>query len=202
MTFFGLLQFLVFFNGLFAPTSWNRMSNIFRDSESLRKSSGKKWSIIWTFSFGSDLKSPRKKKFFFAEFALVNPLMASVLLSASVERCLVSLMRDFCWKLCSENLRRENYRDFCHGPCRRLKTTAMAPPWEIVSYNLTNRQEQTCLCWPIDRNKHACKTVLQFVSAIGIFRIWWAISQCCVSLCFFLWFYSLFVVDISFNFLS
>ena len=61
------------FNGLFAPTSRSRMSNIFRDSESLGKSSGKKWSHIWTFLFGSGPKSPREKKFFFfADFALQN----------------------------------------------------------------------------------------------------------------------------------
>ena len=37
-----------------------------------------------------------KKKFFFvAEFALVHPPMASVLLSALVERCFVSRMRNF-----------------------------------------------------------------------------------------------------------
>ena len=55
------------FNGLFAPTSRSRMSNIFGDSESLGKSNGKKWSHIWTFLFGSGLKSPRnrRKKFFF-----------------------------------------------------------------------------------------------------------------------------------------
>ena len=34
------------FNGLFALTSRSRMSNIFRDSESLGKSNGKKWSQI------------------------------------------------------------------------------------------------------------------------------------------------------------
>ena len=95
-TFFGLLWFSVFFNGLFDPTSRSRMSNIFRDSESLGKSNGKKWSNIWTFLFGSRLKLPRKKVFFsFADFALVHPSMASVLLSASVKRCFVSRMRDF-----------------------------------------------------------------------------------------------------------
>ena len=36
-TFFYLLCFLVFFNGLFAPTSQSLMSNIFRDLESLGK---------------------------------------------------------------------------------------------------------------------------------------------------------------------
>ena len=60
-----LFTFEVPFNGLFAPTSQSRMSNIFRDSESLGKSNGKKWSQIWTFLFGSGLKSPRKKKFVF-----------------------------------------------------------------------------------------------------------------------------------------
>ena len=45
-TFFGLLRFSVFFNGLLAPTSRSVMSNIFRDSDSLGKSNGKKWSNI------------------------------------------------------------------------------------------------------------------------------------------------------------
>ena len=60
-----LFTFEVPFNGLFAPTSQSRMSNIFRDSESLGKSNGKKWSNIRTFLFASGLKLPRKKKFFF-----------------------------------------------------------------------------------------------------------------------------------------
>ena len=76
---FFLLHFfqssLVFglFNGLFAPISWSRMSNIFRDSESLGKSNEKKWSNIWTFLFGSGLKWPRKKKFFFCWFCVGPP---------------------------------------------------------------------------------------------------------------------------------
>ena len=57
-----VFTFEVPFNGLFDPTSRSRMSNIFRDSESLEKSNGKKWSNIWTFLFGNGLKSPRKKK--------------------------------------------------------------------------------------------------------------------------------------------
>ena len=72
-TFFGLLWFSVFFNGIFDPTSRSRMSNIFRDSESSGKSNGKKWSNIWTFLFRSGLKSPRKKKFFFCRFCLGPP---------------------------------------------------------------------------------------------------------------------------------
>ena len=51
-------------NGLFAPTSQSKMSNIFREADSLGKSNGKKWSNIWNFLFGSGLKSQRKKKFF------------------------------------------------------------------------------------------------------------------------------------------
>ena len=66
--FFGLLRFSVFFNGLFAPTSQSQMSNIFRDSEFLGKSNGKKWSQIWTFLFENCLKSPHKKKFFSSFF--------------------------------------------------------------------------------------------------------------------------------------
>ena len=61
-----LFTFEVPFNGRFAPTSRSRMSNIFRDLESLGKSNGKKWSNIWIFLFGSGLKLPRKKRFFFA----------------------------------------------------------------------------------------------------------------------------------------
>ena len=46
---------------------------MFRDSESLGKSNGKKWSQIGTFLFGSGLKLRRKKKFFKkADFALQN----------------------------------------------------------------------------------------------------------------------------------
>ena len=69
-----LFTFEVPFNGLFAPTSRSRMSNIFRDSESLGKSNGKKRCQVWTFLFGNGLKSPRNffLFFFFADFALQN----------------------------------------------------------------------------------------------------------------------------------
>ena len=60
-----LFTFKVPFNGIFAPTSLSRMSNIFRDSESLGKSNGKKWSRIWTFMLENCLKLPHKKKYFF-----------------------------------------------------------------------------------------------------------------------------------------
>ena len=52
------------FEAYFAFNSRSRMSNIFRDSEFLGKSAGKKWSEIWTFQLGNGLKSPCKKKFF------------------------------------------------------------------------------------------------------------------------------------------
>ena len=44
-----VFTFEVPFKRLFAPTSPSQMSNIFRDSESLGKSNGKKWSQNWTF---------------------------------------------------------------------------------------------------------------------------------------------------------
>ena len=47
------------------------------------------------FVWKSSKIAAQKKVFFFADFALVLPPMASVLLSASVQRCFVSLMRDF-----------------------------------------------------------------------------------------------------------
>ena len=67
-----LFSFEVPFNCLFAPTSQSHMSNIFKDSESFRKSNEKKWFQIRTFLLGSGLKLPRKKKLFFANFALIN----------------------------------------------------------------------------------------------------------------------------------
>ena len=67
-----LFTFEVPFNGLFAPTSRSRMSNTFRDSESLGKSKGKKWSNIETFLLGSGLKSPHKKSLFFCWFCITK----------------------------------------------------------------------------------------------------------------------------------
>ena len=125
--FVRLFTFEVPFNGLFAPTSRSWMSNIFRDSESLGKSNGKKWSYILNCFFWKLSKIAVQKKFFFCWFFgpvsvrrlyndmrrlywdmrqlywydagfgafLVHPPMASVLLSASVERFSVSRMRDF-----------------------------------------------------------------------------------------------------------
>ena len=67
-----LFTFEVPFKRLFAPTSRSRMSKIFRDSEPLGKSNGKKWSHIWTFLFGSGLKLPRKQKVFLCRFCLTK----------------------------------------------------------------------------------------------------------------------------------
>ena len=68
-----VFTFEVPFKRLFAPTSQSRMSNIFRDSESLGKSNEKKWSQIGTLLFGSGLKLRRKKMFIFlADFTLQN----------------------------------------------------------------------------------------------------------------------------------
>ena len=87
--------FEVPFNRLFAPTSRSRMSNIFRDSESLGKRNEGSGLTFEHFCL-KVVKNCRAKKsfFFFADFALVHPPMASVLLSASVERCFVSRMRN------------------------------------------------------------------------------------------------------------
>ena len=71
---------------------------------------------------------------------------------------------------------------FCHGP-RRRQAMALASPIRDESNKFKNRQEQTCLHCPVDWNKHACKTLWQFVTAIGIFRIRWAMGQCRVGPC-------------------
>ena len=63
-----VFTFEVLFNGLFASTSRSRMSNISRDLDSLGKSNRKKWSQIWIFLFGSDLRLPRKKNCFLCWF--------------------------------------------------------------------------------------------------------------------------------------
>ena len=67
-----VFTFEVPFKHLFAPTSRSRMSNIFRDSKSLGKSNGKKWSQIWTFWLESCLKLPGNKSLFFCWFCLTK----------------------------------------------------------------------------------------------------------------------------------
>ena len=44
----GVFNFEVLFKRLFSPTSWSHMSYIFRDSESLGKSNGKKAKLLFT----------------------------------------------------------------------------------------------------------------------------------------------------------
>ena len=74
-----LFTFEVPFKRLFAPTSQSRVSKIFRDSESLGKQNGKKWSQIWTFLFGSGLKLLRKREVcFFVDFAVQNLLKTTL----------------------------------------------------------------------------------------------------------------------------
>ena len=60
--FLHLFTFEVPLYRLFAPTSQSWVSKIFRDSKSLGKSIGKKWSQISTFLLKNGLKSPRRKK--------------------------------------------------------------------------------------------------------------------------------------------
>ena len=64
--------FLTPLNNLFAPTSRSPMSKLFRVSESLGKSNGKKWSQIWKLLLIKGVKSPRKKKFFTDFFLFVH----------------------------------------------------------------------------------------------------------------------------------
>ena len=59
--FVRVFTFEVPFKRRFAPTSRSWMSDIFRDSESLVKSNGKKGSQIGTFLFESGLKLWHKK---------------------------------------------------------------------------------------------------------------------------------------------
>ena len=93
--------FEVPFNGLFAPTYRSRMSNIFRDSESLGKSNGKKWSQIWIFLFENCQKSPRKKKFFFSHFFTFEVPFTGLFSSTSQSR-MSNIFRD------SESLGKSN----------------------------------------------------------------------------------------------
>ena len=73
--FFYLFTFEVPFKCLFAPTSQSWMSKTFKDSKSLGKSIGKKWSQIWTFLIKNGLKSPRRKKKFLQKKFLIFSLL-------------------------------------------------------------------------------------------------------------------------------
>ena len=68
-----MFTFEVPFKRLFAPTSQSRMSNIFRDSESLGKSNGNKWSQIGIFLVWKWSKiAAQTKVSFLADFDLQN----------------------------------------------------------------------------------------------------------------------------------
>ena len=60
------------FQRLFAPLSQSAMSKLFRFSESLVKSNGKKWCQIWKLLHVKGVKLPRKKNSFSVNFALVG----------------------------------------------------------------------------------------------------------------------------------
>ena len=74
--------------------------------------------------------------------------------------------------------------DFCHGPRHRLKAMALPPPCRDMSYISMNRREQTCLLRSVDWNQHACKSLWQFVTAIGIFRIRLAMACAACGPCY------------------
>ena len=87
-----LFTFEVPFTHLFAPTSQSRISNTFRDSESLGKSNGKIWTFfVWKWS----IIAKQKKSFFLADFSLQN----------KVETTLPNGL---------ETSGRRAYREFCH----------------------------------------------------------------------------------------
>ena len=71
------------------------MSNIFRDSESLGKSNGTKWSQIWTFLFENCLKSPRNFfSFFFLTFFTFDVPFNGLFALTSRNR-MFNIFRDF-----------------------------------------------------------------------------------------------------------
>ena len=61
-------------NGLFASVSQSPMSKLFKCSESLGKSNGKKWSQIWTFLLTNGVKLPRRN-FFLNRFLSFLPFV-------------------------------------------------------------------------------------------------------------------------------
>ena len=68
---------LTLFNSLFSPTSRRPISKLFRFSESLWKSNGKKWSQIWPLLLIQCAKLRQQKKFprdFFYLYTLFKPL--------------------------------------------------------------------------------------------------------------------------------
>ena len=66
-----VFTFEVPFKHLFAPTFWSQMSKSFRDTESLRKSYGKKCSQIWKLLLIKGGKLFGKKSFSWVNFAFL-----------------------------------------------------------------------------------------------------------------------------------
>ena len=130
LTFF---TFEVPFNGLFAPTSQSRMPNIYRDSESLGKSNGKKWSNIWTFFFGSGLKSLRKKKFFFFCWFCLGPPSYGIGATIRIGREMLCLLyAGFLLKKVDSQFQRLQYMIFGNQETRQLELRIWAQ-LEILS---------------------------------------------------------------------
>ena len=67
-----VFTFEVSFKHLFAPTSQNRMSKIFRDLESLGNSNGKKWSHIGKLLLINGVKLSGKREKKMANLVLIN----------------------------------------------------------------------------------------------------------------------------------
>ena len=74
----NLLTFEVLFKRLFAPPSRSWMSKIVKDSESLGKSNGKKWSQMSSFLLKNGLKGLRRQKSFFFLFWIFFPFFHSI----------------------------------------------------------------------------------------------------------------------------
>ena len=89
-----VFTFDVPFKHFFAPTSWSQMSKIFRDSESLGKSSEKKLSQIWSFWFKNVLKSLRRKSFFKIFFFLTFEVPSKCLFAPTSQSGMSKFFRD------------------------------------------------------------------------------------------------------------
>ena len=113
----NFFTFEVPFKHLFAPTSGNRMSNIFRDLESLGKINGKNWSQMWTFLSQNGLKLQWQKKVFYSFFSLCSPHKNILFSPLSEVQCPNFL--DFlnpCGKLMKEVI--SDLNTFAHKECK------------------------------------------------------------------------------------
>ena len=85
---------------LFAPISQSPMSKLFRNSESLGKSNGKKLSQIVRLLHLNDVRLQRAIFFIWQFFPYPQDFLVLVPVSASVERCFVSRLLDFLCVMC------------------------------------------------------------------------------------------------------